>query len=153
MHFLFRSLRIKIFKWFHNNCLKSNASKCNLITRSTSPIEIQIDNTVISSVNRVKRLVHIDVRLNFDYHVSQICKKVSRKIHALSRECKYMDQNKRKMLMKAFRNSQFSYCLWMFHNRNNGNRVNEIHKRALRFVYKHSPYLSFDKLLTKKTNQ
>ena len=35
-----RSYTIKIFEWFHNNRLKSNAEKCNLITSPTSPVEI-----------------------------------------------------------------------------------------------------------------
>ena len=75
-----RSYTIKIFKWFHNNRLKSNAGKCNLITSPTSPVEIQIENTIISSVKRVKLLrVHIDGRLDFDYHVNQICKKLVKK--------------------------------------------------------------------------
>ena len=106
-----RSYTIRIFEWFHNNWLKSNAGKCNLITSSTFPVEIQMENTIISSVKRVKLLgVRIDGRLDFDYHVNQICKKASEKIHALSRVCKYMDQNKWRMLMKAFIISQFSYC-------------------------------------------
>ena len=75
-----RSYTIKIFEWFHNNRLKSNAGKCNLITSPTSPVEIQIENTIISSVKRVRHLgVHIDSRLDFDYHVNQICKKASKK--------------------------------------------------------------------------
>ena len=75
-----RSYTINIFEWFHNNRLKSNAGKCNLITSSTSPVEIQIENTIISSAKRVKLLgVHIDGRLDFDYHVNQICKKAGKK--------------------------------------------------------------------------
>ena len=89
-----RSYTIKILEWFHSNLLKSNAGKCNLITNSTSAVEIQIENTIISSIKRVKLLgLHIDGRLDFDYHVNQICKKASKKIHALSRVCKYMGQN------------------------------------------------------------
>ena len=61
---------------------------------STSPVEFQIKNTVISSVNRVKlQGVHIDDRLNFDYHVSQISKKANKKLHALSRVSKYMNMD------------------------------------------------------------
>ena len=45
-----RSYTIKVFEWFYNNRLKSNAEKCNLITSSTSPVEIQSENTIISSV-------------------------------------------------------------------------------------------------------
>ena len=148
----FKKLRnhtIKIFERFHNNRLKSNSGKCYLITSSTSAVEIQFENTITSSVKRVKLLgVHIDGRLDFDYHVKQICKKASKKIHALSRVCEYMDQNKRRMLMKTFIISQFSYCplVWMFHSRNT---EDEIHERTLRLVYDDSPYLSFDDLLIK----
>ena len=79
-----RSYTIKILEWFHNNLLKSNAKKCNLITSSTSPVEIQIENTIISSIKRVKLLgLHIDDRLDFDYHVNQICKKASKKKYTL----------------------------------------------------------------------
>ena len=79
------------------------------------------------------------------------CKKVSKKVHALSRVCKYMDQSKWRMLMEAFITSQFSYCtlIWMFHSRNTKNGVNKIHERALILVYDDSPYLSFDELIIK----
>ena len=99
-----RSCTIKIFEWCHNNPLKSSAGKCNLITILTSPVTIQIENTIIFSVKRIKLLgVYID------YHASQICKKVSKKAHALSKVFKYIDQNKRGMLMKTFIISHFSY--------------------------------------------
>ena len=147
-----RSYTIKIFEWFHNNQLKLNTGKCNLITSSTSPVEIQIENTIISSVKRVKLLgVHIDGRLDFDYHVNQICKKASKKIPALSKVCKYMDQNKQRMLMKTFIIPQIFYCplVWMFHSQNTKNRVNKIHERTLRLVYDDSTYSRFDELLIK----
>ena len=51
--------------------------------------------------------------------------------------------------MKAFIKSQFSYCplVWMFHSRTLNNRINKIHERALRLVYKNETFLSFDDLL------
>ena len=68
-----------------------------------------------------------------------------------------MGQNKRRMLLKAFIISQFSYCplVWTFRSKNRKkqkntkNRVNKIHERALRLVYDDSPYLGFDELLIK----
>ena len=147
-----RSYTVKIFERFYNNRLKAKAGKCNLITSSTSPGEIQVENTIISNVKRVKLLgAHIEGRLDFDYHVSQVCKKASKKIYALSSVCKYMDQNKQRMFIKAFIISKFSYCplVWIFHSRNTENRVNKIHGRALRLVYDDSPYLSFDEMLIK----
>ena len=49
-----------------------------------------------------------------------------------------MNLPKRKVLMKAFITSQFSYCplIWMFHSRTLNKRINNIHKRALRLSYK-----------------
>ena len=61
-----------------------------------------------------------------------------------------MDLPKRKVLMKAFITSQFSYCplIWMFHSRTLNNRINNIHERALRLIYKDSQS-SFKELLEK----
>ena len=60
-----KSYTIKNFEWFHNNRLKSNARKCNLITSFTSLVEIRIENTIISSIKRAKLLgVQIDSRLD-----------------------------------------------------------------------------------------
>ena len=54
---------------------KFNIDKCNFITVSKSKEEIQVGETSLTIVNRVKLLgIHNDGRLNFDYHVSQLCK-------------------------------------------------------------------------------
>ena len=52
--------------------------------------------------------------------------------------------------MKAFIESQFGYCplIWMFHSRTLNNRINNLHERALRIVYKNK-HLSFEELLRK----
>ena len=61
-----------------------------------------------------------------------------------------MDLPKRKVLMKAFITSQFSYCplIWMLHSRTLNNRINNIHERALRLTYKDNQS-SFKPLLEK----
>ena len=61
-----------------------------------------------------------------------------------------MDPPKRKVLMKAFITSQFSYCplIWMLHSRTLNNRVNNIYERALRLRYKDNKS-SFKELLEK----
>ena len=40
--------------------------------------------------------------------------------------------------MSAFITSQFSYCtlVWMSHSKTMNNRINKIHEKALRLVYK-----------------
>ena len=49
-----------------------------------------------------------------------------------------MSQEKVRIIMKPFIESQFSYCplVWMFHSRTLNNRINRLHERGLRMVYK-----------------
>ena len=88
--------------------------------------------------------VHTEVRLNFNYYTQKFRKKASKKLH------KYMDVNERRLHMKSFLTSQFSFCplIWIFNNSIMENRV-RIHKRALRLVYDDSRNLSFEVLLVK----
>ena len=128
----------------------ANAGKCHLLTSSNLPVDIHITNTKISNVERVKLLgVNFEGRLNFDYHVNTLLKKANKKYHTLARVCNYMDAKKRHVLMNAFITSQFSYCplVWMFHSRTLNNRINKIHEKALRLVYKNETFSSFDDLL------
>ena len=48
-----------------------------------------------------------------------------------------MKTDKKRIIMKAFINSQFGYCplVWMNHSRKLNNRINKIHERALRVAY------------------
>ena len=62
-----------------------------------------------------------------------------------------MNKKKRRIVMNAFITFQFSYCtlIWMSHSRSVNNRVNKIHEKALRSVYKDETNLSLDDLLKK----
>ena len=48
-----------------------------------------------------------------------------------------MSAKQRRIIIKAFINSQFGYCplVWMFHSRKLNKRINKIHERALRVVF------------------
>ena len=79
----------------------------------------------------------IDSKLSFDKHIQQICSRASAKLKALARIAPFMNITKRKILMNAFFNAQFSYCplTWMFHSRKLNNKINKLHERCLRIVY------------------
>ena len=49
-----------------------------------------------------------------------------------------MTFDQRKVILNSFITSHFSYCptVWMFHSRKLNGRINHIHERALRIVYK-----------------
>ena len=140
-----------IVNWFQNNYMKSNEDKNYLIITNCDNGSAKIGNHKIECSQSVKLLgVQIDNKLNFNEHVSKMCKKVSTKLHALARVSPFMSTNKLRILMKAFIESQFGYCplIWMFHNRTANNRINRLQERALRIVYKDFNS-SFQELLDK----
>ena len=65
-------------------------------------------------------------------------KKGNQKLHAFARCAKYMSAEKRRTLFKAFVVSHFNYCplVWMFHTKELNNRINSLHKKALRLTYR-----------------
>ena len=95
--------------------------------------------------------VTFDNGFSCNTHIKNICKKASNKLHALARVCKFMGQHKRRVIMKAFIESQFGYCplIWIFHgNRTLNNVMNRIQERALRLVY-YDETSSYEELLSK----
>ena len=141
-----------LIRWFQDNYLQLNPDKCKfLISNRDKDISIIINNEVIECSKSVKLLgVTIDNKLDFNEHLTKLCKKVSSKLHALARISNYMCQDKLRVLIKAFIESQFSYCplVWMFHSRTLNNRINKLHERGLRLAYKDSQ-LTFNELLQK----
>ena len=141
-----------LIKWFRDNYFQFNADKCHLlISHHSKDILINVEDEIIECSSSVKLLgVTIDNKLNFDEHVSKLCKKASQKIHALARISNFMSQDKLRIIMSAFIESQFGYCplAWMFHSRTLNNRINRLHERALRLVYK-DHHLTFGELLRK----
>ena len=116
--------------------LTLNVEKSNLIVATKENLELEVSCCSIRIEDSVKLLgIHINNKLNFDYHVNQLCKKASKKLHALARIAKYMDINKQRMLMKVFISSEFSYCplTWMFHSRKMQHRISSIQKSLSEF--------------------
>ena len=139
-----------LIKWFNDNYLKLNEDKCKLlITKHNDNVSAKTGSEIIMGSESVKLLgIIIDNKLNFNEHISKLCKKVSQKIHALARIANFMSTEKLRKIMKAFIDSQFGYCplIWMFCNRTLNNRINQLHERALHLVYKDAT-LSFEELL------
>ena len=140
-----------LVRWFENNYYKMNADKCKLlVTNNDENASLKVDGHNIKGNITVKLLgINIDNQLNFNDHASSIYKKASLKLHALARVSKFMSNEKLRVLMKAFIESQFGYCplIWMYHSRILNNKINKLHERALRLVYKNNTS-SFHELLS-----
>ena len=139
----------EVLNWFRFNEMQSNDDKCNLFIPNTSNVCINLGNEVIETVDSVDLLgVEIDKGLTFKDHVLKLCKKGNQKLHALARVAKYLKPDKLRIIMKTFIESQFNYCplIWMFHSRTLNNKINRLHERALRIVYRNDA-LTFKELL------
>ena len=127
----------KFFDWCRNNHMKANPEKCHVILSSNTQREIRFANASIASSPSEKLLgITLDSELKFEEHINKICNIVNKKLNALHRIVSHMIWDKRKMLLRAFIQSQFSYCplIWMFHSRTLINKINRLHEKALRIV-------------------
>ena len=88
-------------------------------------VSTNINKFEIESNKKEKLLgISTDTTLSFGHHITSLCKKASRKLHALARIAHYMDFEKQRSFMKAFVISQLNYCplILMFHNTALNNR-------------------------------
>ena len=85
--------------------------------------------------------IKLDKNLNFNEHISDRVNG-NQKLHPMARVSKYINQEKLKIIMKTFIQSQFNYCPLRILN----NKINKLHERALRLVYKNDN-ATFEELL------
>ena len=128
-----------LFNWFSDIFMKANSSKSHLLMSGTETAPTNVDGSIIKSTQKEIRLgINFDSKLKFEDHVNFMFKKASRNLYALNRIASFMDLKQRRNIMKTFAESQFGYCplIWTFHSRGLNNKINRIHKRALRKTYK-----------------
>ena len=102
---------IKLFKWFHENGLKSNQDKCHFPSSLDINIKFSLPACILEKSHSQKLLrVTIDRKLNFNEHVTNLCDKASKKIQALARIFPYVPQTQKRLLTNAYFMSQFGYC-------------------------------------------
>ena len=129
-----------VIDWFSYNYMKLNESKCHLLVcgNKEEVIIAKIGNSSVIETHAVKLLgTFIDRDLRFKKHMQSILCKAGKKLNALSRLCKLLPFNKRRILMNSFVMSQFasSPLIGMFCDRTLNSRINALHYRALKLVY------------------
>ena len=83
--------------------MKANPDKCYLLLNKNGNFEANINENRISNTKFEKLLgVTFDNRLNFNHHISNICKMTGNKLYALARVSNYMDQDKKKILFNSY---------------------------------------------------
>ena len=129
---IFKKNFMYLQKWFHDNYMVLNPGKCYYMTfgLNTTKTKFVLENgtTIIPSAEEYVVLgITIDSRLNFYFHLKQLCKKVANKLDALTRIAPYLSYNQRRPMYSSFFTGQLSYCplTWTFCSRQS-NSKNEL---------------------------
>ena len=105
---------------------------------NTSEEEINIDGKMIKSEETVKLLgVTLDYRLDFDPHISSLCKKAATQLNVLKRLKVFIGFKEKHILVQSFVYSNFNYCplAWYFSSSKSLQKIEQLQERALRFLY------------------
>ena len=114
-------------------------------------IPFTTDNQTIKSVPSLKLLgIHLGEKLNFNLHISNICRSAANQINALIRLKSYLSFNEKRVLIDSYVISKFNYCpvVWAFSTAKSLNKIESLQKRALRFLCS-SCSISYEGLLEK----
>lgn len=132
--------------WYKDNYLLANPDKFqsmiinprNLNTNSESP-NIHIDGRIIKNTEYIKLLgVYFDENINFSKHISEMCKKVSKKVGVLMRLRNLIPCSAKLTIYKVYILSSLTYChlVWHYCKSSDNRKIERIQERALRAVYR-----------------
>lgn len=131
-----------LINWFSANKMQANPEKFQAISvgRKTHDknVMFNLNGINLSCEDEVKLLgVTIDFKLNFNTHISNICKKAARQLNVLKRIGKHLNRLGKLTIYYSFIMSNFSYCplTWHFCGEQNTKKIEKIQERALRFIY------------------
>ena len=112
---------------------------------------MRLSNKTVETVSSVRLLgIQLDDTLNFSLHVSNICKSVANQFSALIRLNNFLCFEGKRVLINSYFMSNFNYCplVWMFSNATSLKKIENLQKRALRFLY-NNYQLTHEELLDK----
>ena len=132
----------KMLYWFKINSLEANPSKFQSMLLKNKNVNAEdfniiVDNDTIDLTASMNVLgINIDDKLNFNSHVSNMCNKAGRQLNVLQWLKGSLDYASRLSIYKSFIMSNFNYCpvVWMFTSKSSLSKLEDIQRRALRFV-------------------
>ena len=126
-------------EWFTRNLMLANLQKFQALFLNCKEenFTFDLDNVVVKLLG-----VHLDSKLNFENHISHICKKAGNHLNVLKRLSKFINKNERMAIFRAFILCHFQFCsvVWHFCGLGSMTKMEKIQERALRFV--HGDYTS-----------
>ena len=110
--------------------MNSNLRNIN-ISFNFNDVNIQCENEVVLLG------VTLDFNLNFNSHISSMCRKASRQLNVMKRIGNNLNKLCKITMYQSFILSNFNYCplTWHFTSETNTKKMEKIQERALRFIY------------------
>ena len=99
--------------------------------------QLNINDSTISSEDSVTLLgIKIDNKLNFNNHVSTICKKANRQLNTIGRIQNYVGKKEKETIINTFVYTNFMYCplAWHFCPKSSQNKIEKIQHRCLQLL-------------------
>ena len=120
--------------WFRKNEMIINPDKFQAVIldkkkSNLTNILLAIDNQTIKSVPSVELLgIHLDDKLNFNLHISNICRSAVNQLNALIRLKSCLSFNAKRVLINSYTISNFNYCplVWMFSTAKSLNKIESL---------------------------
>ena len=130
-------------KWFKDNGMSVNPEKFHAIIinrcgRYPDVHKMNFAGFEITTEKIVNLLgIDIDFKLNFNKHISILCKKSAGQLNAICRMGKYVGETEKKVLIQSFVHANFNYCplVWFFTSPESLRKIERIQERALRIVF------------------
>ena len=102
------------------------------------PVNLEIEGAKTETKNTVKLLgITIDNKLNFEEHISELCKKASMQLNAMSRLQRFKGKEQKEALINSFIFSNFNYSpfVWHFCSYKSSQKIEKIQLHCLRIIY------------------
>ncbi|KAK3103380.1 hypothetical protein FSP39_018833 [Pinctada imbricata] len=137
---------LSVKTWCDENkmAINENKSKCLLIGSrqrlsrlDKKEIDIEVNGKPLQNVEADKLLgVTIDNNLQFNKHISEVCRNISCKISLLRRIKRYLNKHYRKLYFNAYILPSIDYCLTIYGNASKTqlDRVHKLQKSAARVI-------------------
>ena len=137
-----------VHQWFYENYMVLNAETRHFMClgNNTENETFLCHNILIENSKEQKILGVTIIKLNFNCHIGELCKRASQKIATLSRLSSYLHNPEKKLIFSSIIKSQFCYCplVRMFCSRSSNNM--KLQKRSLRLILNNSS-INFNILL------
>ena len=128
--------------WFLKNEMIINPDKFQAIFRDRKKsnfrnIPLTLDNQAIKSVPSANLLgIHLDDKLNFSLHISNICRLAANQLNILIKLKSYLIFHAKRILISSYIIGNFDYCslVSIFSTAKSLNKIESLQKRAFRFL-------------------